>query len=157
EPMSGLIAARRAASAATDDFLDTLMAARDEAGRPLGDDTITGLLLTLLFAGQHTSAVLATWTGVLLLQNPRHLDAVLAEQAAVLGTQGMTLAALKQLAILERCIKEAERMHPPLVMLMRKVLEDFPAVYGHLSSSMAVSFGLQLLYIFKFFWWEGGY
>jgi len=101
------------------------MAARDEKGRPLGDDTITGLLLTLLFAGQHTSAVLATWTGVLLLENPRHLGPVLAEQAAVLGAQGMTLAALKQLATLERSIKEAERMHPPLVMLMRKVIEDF--------------------------------
>jgi sterol 14-demethylase len=130
ELMSSLIAARRAASAPTDDFLDTLMAARDEAGRRLGDDTITGLLLTLLFAGQHTSAVLAAWTGVLLLQNPRHLEAVLTEQAAVLGSQGMTLAALKQLATLERCVKEAERMHPPLVMLMRKVLEDF-AFDGH--------------------------
>jgi sterol 14-demethylase len=125
ELMSSLIPARRAAPAATDDFLDTLMAARDEAKQPLGDDTITGLLLTLLFAGQHTSAVLATWTGVLLLGNPNYLGPVLAEQAAVFDTQGMTLAALKQLATLERCIKEAERMHPPLVMLMRKVLEDF--------------------------------
>jgi sterol 14-demethylase len=125
EVMSSLMAARRAAPAATDDFLDTLMAARDEAGQPLGEDTITGLLLTLLFAGQHTSAVLATWTGILLLQNPNYLGPVFAEQAAVFRTQGMTLAALKQLATLERCIKEAERMHPPLVMLMRKVLEDF--------------------------------
>jgi sterol 14-demethylase len=125
EVMSSLMAARRAAPTATDDFLDTLMAARDDAGQPLGGDTITGLLLTLLFAGQHTSAVLATWTGILLLQNPNCLGPVLAEQAAVFRTQGMTLAALKQLATLERCIKEAERMHPPLVMLMRKVLEDF--------------------------------
>jgi len=31
------------------------------------------------------------------------------------------------------------------------------AVYGHLSNTMAISVGLQLLYIFKFFWWEGGY
>ena len=67
---------------------------------------------------------------VLVLENPRHLGPVLAEQAAVLGAQGMTLAALKQLATLERSIKEAERMHPPLVMLMRKVIEDF-AFDGH--------------------------
>jgi sterol 14-demethylase len=125
ELMSSLIAARRSVPAATDDFLDTLMMARDEASQPLSDDTITGLLLTLLFAGQHTSAVLATWTGILLLGNPNYLGPVLAEQGAVFDTHGMTLAALKQLATLERCIKEAERMHPPLVMLMRKVLEDF--------------------------------
>lgn len=29
--------------------------------------------------------------------------------------------------------------------------------YGHVSSSMAVSVALQLVYITKFFWWETGY
>jgi sterol 14alpha-demethylase len=125
ELMSPLIGARRAAHASSDDFLDALIAARGGDGEPLSEDTITGLLLTLLFAGQHTSAVLATWTGVLLLQHPHHLPPILAEQAMVLGADGMTLAALKQLTRLERCIKEAERLHPPLVMLMRKVLKDF--------------------------------
>jgi sterol 14-demethylase len=125
ELMSGLIGARRAANEGTDDFLDTLIAARGADGDPLSDDTITGLLLTLLFAGQHTSAVLATWTGVLLLQNPQHLAPILAEQATVLNANGISLAALKQLTRLDRCIKEAERLHPPLVMLMRKVLTDF--------------------------------
>jgi sterol 14-demethylase len=123
--MSPLIGARRAANASTDDFLDALITARGSDGEPLNEDTITGLLLTLLFAGQHTSAVLATWTGILLLQHPHHLPPILEEQATVFGTQNMTLAALKQLTRLERCIKEAERLHPPLVMLMRKVLRDF--------------------------------
>jgi sterol 14-demethylase len=125
ELMSPLIAARRARRASSDDFLDALIAARGPDGKPLSNDTITGLLLTLLFAGQHTSAVLATWTGILLLQHPHHLAPILAEQAAVFETQDITLAALKQLVRLERCIKEAERLHPPLVMLMRKALEDF--------------------------------
>jgi sterol 14alpha-demethylase len=124
ELMSPLIGARRARRASSDDFLDTLIAARGPDGEPLSDDTVTGLLLTLLFAGQHTSAVLATWTGILLLQHPRHLAPILAEQAAVFESEGMTLAALKRLVRLERCIKEAERLHPPLVMLMRKALED---------------------------------
>jgi len=128
--MSGLIAARRAGKQSTDDFLDTLIAARDTDGTPLTDDTITGLLLTLLFAGQHTSAILATWVGVLLLRNPRYLRPILAEQSAVFRSEGMTLAALKQLIQLERCIKEAERLHPPLVMLMRKALQDF-SFAGH--------------------------
>jgi sterol 14-demethylase len=125
ELMSPLIAVRRARRGSSDDFLDTLIAARGLDGEPLSDDTITGLLLTLLFAGQHTSAVLATWAGVLLLQNPHHLAPILAEQATVLGSKGMTIAALKQLVRLERCIKEAERLHPPLVMLMRKALGNF--------------------------------
>jgi len=123
--MSNLIAMRRTGTATTDDFLDTLMAARNADGSPLSDDTITGLLLTLLFAGQHTSAVLATWTGILLMQNQQLLEPILAEQAAVIGAQGLSLTALKHLILLERCIKEAERLYPPLVMLMRTVLEDF--------------------------------
>ena len=125
ELMSPLIAARRARRGSSDDFLDTLIAASTPDGEPLSDDTIVGLLLTLLFAGQHTSAVLATWTGVLLLQHPHQTAPILAEQASVLASAGMTLATLKQLVRLERCIKEAERLHPPLVMLMRKVLKDF--------------------------------
>src|SRR5262249_49736015 len=125
ELMSPVIGARRARGASSDDFLDALIAARGSDGESLSDDTITGLLLTLLFAGQHTSAVLAAWTGMLLLQHPQYLAPILAEQAAVLATEVMTLAALKQLARLERCIKEAERLHPPLIMLMRKALEDF--------------------------------
>ena len=125
ELIAGLIADRQSRRSADDDFLDTLMAARDPAGERLSDDTITGLLLTLLFAGQHTSAVLATWTGILMLQNPSHVDAVVDEQAAVFERQAVTLAALKQLVCLERCIKEAERLYPPLVMLMRKAMRDF--------------------------------
>jgi len=123
--MSPLIAARRAGEARHDDFLDALIAAREPDGTPLSDDKITGLLLTLLFAGQHTSAVLATWCGVLMMQNPRHLAAVLAEQSAIIGDNVMTFSAVKQLGQLDRCVKEAERMHPPLVMLMRKLLRDF--------------------------------
>jgi sterol 14-demethylase len=125
ELISGLIADRRSGASVDDDFLATLIDARDPAGQPLSDDTITGLLLTLLFAGQHTSAVLATWTGILLLQNQGSAEAVLDEQTSVFERQGMTLAALKQLVCLERCIKEAERLYPPLVMLMRKATQDF--------------------------------
>jgi sterol 14-demethylase len=123
--LSPVIHARRSGKEKTDDFLDTLILARATDGGPLNNETITGLLLTLLFAGQHTSAVLATWTGILLLHNPPHLAAILDEQAAVFQTSGISLSALKQLTHLERCIKEAERLHPPLIMLMRKVLEDF--------------------------------
>ena len=43
------------------------------------------------------------------------------------------------------------------VVILLSCVAKQTAVYGHLSSSMAVSVGLQLLYIFKFFWWEGGY
>ena len=40
------------------------------------------------------------------------------------GTE-MTLERIRQMSYLERVLKEALRMYPPLVMLMRKVLRDF--------------------------------
>lgn len=126
ELISQIIAERRASGREGEDFLQTLMTARYSDGRTLSDDAITGLLLTVIFAGQHTSAVLATWTGVLLLQHPRYLPPILREQHDVFsGGRDMSLEALRRLAALERAIKEAERMRPPLVMLMRKILRDF--------------------------------
>jgi sterol 14-demethylase len=57
--LSGIMAARRKNGATHDDFLDTLMAFRDEGNAPLPDTVIVGLLLTPILAGQHTSAALA--------------------------------------------------------------------------------------------------
>jgi sterol 14alpha-demethylase len=126
ELISQIIAQRRSHLTDSEDFLQTLMTARYADGTALTDDNITGLLLTLLFAGQHTSAVLAAWAGILLLQNPQYLPAILEEQQEVFGCeQEISLKALERLVCLERAIREAERMRPPLVMLMRKVLRDF--------------------------------
>ncbi len=121
-----IIADRRARGVECEDFLQTLMAARYADGSALSDDAITGMLLTLIFAGQHTSAVLAAWTGVELLRHPRYCEAVLREQEQVAGPGGsLNFEALRDLELLERAVREAERLHPPLVMLMRKVVGDF--------------------------------
>ena len=126
ELIGSIIATRRAQGARGEDFLQTLMEAQYADGRRLSDDEITGLLLTILFAGQHTSAVLAAWTGILLWQHPRYLLPVLQELQTVYGSgRAVSFESLHQLVYLERAIKEAERLHPPLVMLMRKVLRDF--------------------------------
>jgi len=126
ELIGGVIAGRRARGVEEEDFLDALMTARYADGRSLSDDEITGLLLTLIFAGQHTSAVLAAWTGILLLAHPQYLPPVEREQAEIAGRDGeMTLAMIRNMTVLERAIKEAERMRPPLVMLMRAILRDF--------------------------------
>jgi len=126
ELISKIIADRRAGGIEGEDFLQTLMTARYKDSSTLSDDAITGLLLTIIFAGQHTSAVLATWTGVLLLQHARFLPPILQEQKDVFnGNRQMSLEALRKLSVLERAIKEAERLRPPLVMMMRTILRDF--------------------------------
>lgn len=124
--IGGLIAERLQRPGDHDDFLATLMAARYADGAALDAEAITGLILTLLFAGQHTSAVLAAWTGLYLARHAAHIERVRDELDA-LGDRP-SLGDLKQLAHLERCMKEAERLRPPLVMYMRSVLKPFPCL-----------------------------
>ena len=124
-----IMAARRLSGAAPDDFMQGLMQASYKDGRALSDEEITGILLTVLFAGQHTSAVLATWTGLELLRAPSYLARVRDEMRDVYRAEGvMSLSSLKQQITLEHAVRECERLHPPLILLIRKALK--PLYYG---------------------------
>ena len=126
---SGVMTARRLSGAAPDDFMQALMQARYKDGRALSDEEITGILLTVLFAGQHTSAVLATWTGLELMRAPSYLTQVRDEMQDVYRADGvMSLSSLKQQVTLEHAVRECERLHPPLILLIRKALK--PLYYG---------------------------
>ena len=121
-----IMAARRKSGAAPDDFMQTLMNACYTSGRALTDDEITGILLTVLFAGQHTSAVLATWTGLELFRAPSYLTRLREEAREVYREAGsMSLDSLARQPMMENAVRECERLHPPLIMLIRKVLEPF--------------------------------
>jgi hypothetical protein len=53
--------------------------ARYKNGKSLTDDEITGMLIAVLFAGQHTSSITSTWSGMYMLANkemvmPQALD-----------------------------------------------------------------------------------
>jgi sterol 14-demethylase len=126
EIIARIIADRRARGTEEEDFLQTLMTARYADGSALTEDNITGMLLSLIFAGQHTSAVQAAWAGVELLRHPQYLSRVLREQQEVLGEQDeLTFDALREMVLLEQSIQESERLHPPLIVLMRQILRDF--------------------------------
>ena len=129
ELFSGIMEARRQAGVRPEDFMQSLMDASYGDGRTLDDDEITGILLTVLFAGQHTSGVLATWTGLELLGATSYLKRIREETQAVYGETGsMDLEGLKQQVTMENAVREGERLHPPLILLIRKVLK--PMQYG---------------------------
>lgn len=91
----------------------------------LTDDQIVGLLIALLFAGQHTSSITSTWTMMFLLHHPDCLEKVLAEQDALLGNgQAFDFDCVGNMEYLQNCVKESLRMFPPLIMLMRQAMED---------------------------------
>ncbi|MYA67806.1 MAG: cytochrome P450 [Gammaproteobacteria bacterium] len=129
EIFSGIMRERRRTGARSEDFMQTLMEARYKDGRSLSDDEVTGLLLTSLFAGQHTSAVLATWTGLELHREIPYLGRVRDEMREIHGKEGaLSYEGLKQQEVLENAVRECERLHPPLIILIRKALKSL--TYG---------------------------
>ncbi len=120
---------RRQSGAESTDFMQTLMQASYKDGRSLSDDEITGILLTVLFAGQHTSAVLATWTALEMHRHAPFPDRLREEIEAVYRDEAkLSYAGLKQQQTMENTVRECERLHPPLIILFRKALR--PLRYG---------------------------
>jgi len=103
------------------DLLDVLMSLRDEEGKLRFDaDQITGMFISMMFAGHHTTSGTAAWTLIELLRHPEEMAAVVAELDELYadGTE-VSYQALRSMPILESAIKEALRLHPPLIILMR--------------------------------------
>ncbi|XP_002982721.2 obtusifoliol 14-alpha demethylase [Selaginella moellendorffii] len=96
-------------------------------GRSTTEDEITGLLIAALFAGQHTSSITSTWTGAYLLTYKNYWDSAVEEQRNVMAKIGDKLDydIVSEMDVLHRCMKEALRLHPPLIMLMRYCHKDF--------------------------------
>ncbi|MBK8240390.1 MAG: cytochrome P450 [Deltaproteobacteria bacterium] len=126
ELVSTIVRERRAKGLSEEDFLQTLMDAAYKNGQRLTEDEMTGLLLAIMFAGHHTSGVTFAWTGILLNQNPQWIGRLRAEQDRILGDRDdLTLDDLRGMHDLECAVKEALRLYPPIIMMMRRVLKGF--------------------------------
>mmetsp|Transcript_22438 Transcript_22438/g.33466 ORF Transcript_22438/g.33466 Transcript_22438/m.33466 type:complete len:598 (-) Transcript_22438:220-2013(-) len=100
----------------------------EKEGRLLTVDEITGFLIALLFAGQHTSSVTSTWTILYLLKTQKrgYLDRMVKELAEFGdekkgGASNINYEDTTKMNFTEACIQEALRMYPPLILLMRYV------------------------------------
>jgi len=124
-----IIAARRASNnvEGDDDFLQVLIDSRYRDGTALTDEEIIGLLLAALFAGQHTSSITSTWTGLNIFSKKADLvPKLLAEQKSVMERHSneINMDSLADMELLHNCMKETLRLYPPLILLMRKVKVD---------------------------------
>ncbi len=125
------IARRRvAAQGDASDIMTLLVAARDEEGRPMSDEEIRDELVTMLVAGQETTATSLAWTIHSLLQNPEALESARAEVARVIGEgQQLPSPSPEQIAALEyldAVIKETARLHPVVPIVVRRLERDTP-------------------------------
>lgn len=106
------------------DVLTELLRGRYKTGERLPAEHVIGILIATLFAGQHTSSIASTWTLMNIINNEQVYTRVMEEQEKVLGGNlhaDLTLDKVREMEYLERCLREALRMYPPLIMLMRYV------------------------------------
>jgi sterol 14-demethylase len=103
------------------DLLDVLLSIKEPDGSPRFDaDVITGMFISMMFAGHHTTSGTAAWTLIELLRHPEHLAAVVEELDGLRAEgQEVSYQALRAMPRLEAAVKEALRLHPPLIILMR--------------------------------------
>jgi sterol 14-demethylase len=103
------------------DLLDILMSIKDEDGSPhFSADVVTGMFISMMFAGHHTTSGTAAWTLIELVRRPEYLAEVVAELETLAAEHPeVSYQALREMPRLEAAIKEALRLHPPLVILLR--------------------------------------
>lgn len=109
------------------DMLDVLVSVRDEHGNPrFSPSEVTGIFISMMFAGHHTTSGTAAWTVIELLRNPEVLHRVVTELDDLYADGAdVSFHALRQIPQLEAVLKEVLRLHPPLIILMRVAREEF--------------------------------
>lgn len=114
------------------DMLDVLIAVKAETGTPrFSADEITGMFISMMFAGHHTSSGTASWTLIELMRHRDAYAAVIDELDELYGDgRSVSFHALRQIPQLENVLKETLRLHPPLIILMRVAKGEFE-VQGH--------------------------
>ncbi|EME64943.1 cytochrome P450 [Rhodococcus ruber BKS 20-38] len=109
------------------DMLDVLVSIEDEDGvKRFSADEITGIFISMMFAGHHTTSGTAAWALIELLRNPQYLRGVTDELDVLYADgEGVSFHALRQIPLLEAVLKETLRLHPPLILLLRVARGDF--------------------------------
>ena len=100
--LGGLVAAARARLAedpargeSPSNFLESMLVARDDNGEPFSDDVLFANLMTMLVAGEDTTAYSLAWAVHHLCDSPDSVEALRAEADEVLGTAVLGAAVLR--------------------------------------------------------------
>lgn len=101
------------------DLLEAMLAARDADGSALTEEEVAGNVLTVLLAGEDTTANTLGWAIWLLHEHPDDWQALVAEVDAALGDARLppSFDAARGLASIEASVGEAMRLKPVAPLL----------------------------------------
>uniref|UniRef100_A0ACD5WL50 Uncharacterized protein n=3 Tax=Avena sativa TaxID=4498 RepID=A0ACD5WL50_AVESA len=123
-----IVKSRKISGQIEDDVLQKIIDSKCmENGRSMTENEITGILIAMLFAGQHTSSSASSWMGACLLSHEQFLTAAIEEQKKLIELHGEHIDEniLMEMVNLQCCIKEAIRMHSPSALIIRHVKKNF--------------------------------
>jgi cytochrome P450 len=119
------LAADPARRAAPQSLLEGMLVAADDPGSGIDDNQVAGNVLTMLLAGEDTTANTLAWCIWLLHRRPLALARATAEVRAVMGADmAVTLEHLAQLDFIEACMNETMRLKPVGPFLPLQALKD---------------------------------
>mmetsp|Transcript_3898 Transcript_3898/g.7844 ORF Transcript_3898/g.7844 Transcript_3898/m.7844 type:complete len:496 (+) Transcript_3898:56-1543(+) len=119
--------ARRAKADKTEhDFMQSVLNSTYPDGRPITDEEIVGFLVAAFFGGMHNSSITTSWSALEIFSRPDLVKELVDEQHEVLGSASanFTFEGFENMKKLRSAVSEVLRMHPPLFLLMRTVVED---------------------------------
>ncbi len=139
EHVLALTTERRQSQESREDILSLLLGAKDDEGNSLSDQEILDQLLTVVFAGHETTAVMLAWAFYLLHKHPDKLDKLHQE----LDPQPLDLEAdaLAKLPYLEAVINETLRLYPPIHVIHRRLAKPMKLMGYDLPAGVVVAAG----------------
>src|SRR5688572_6531341 len=107
-------------------LIEAMIAARDTQGSGLDDGDVAGNVLTMLLAGEDTTANTLAWMIYLLSRNPQALRRARDEVRAVVGAEGLPTRyeQASALAFVEACANETMRLKPVAPIIVNEAVRD---------------------------------
>ncbi|MER5770303.1 cytochrome P450 [Streptomyces sp. NPDC001985] len=130
------ISAYKADGSDRGDLLSALLAAR-EADESLSEAEIRDQIMTFLFGGIETTAILLTWALYLLGRHPEAEDRLRAEVDAQLAGHAAELKDVDKFPFVSAVLNETLRLYPPGWMVPRVATQD-ATLEGHFIASGTV-------------------
>ena len=109
-----------------ENLIQALVAAAEDGKQGITDEDVSGNVLTMLLAGEDTTAHTLAWLLWLLHSNPQAAAQARAEVDAVLQPGGLVRSTeeLARLDLVDACASEAMRLKPVAPVLMNEVADD---------------------------------
>jgi cytochrome P450 len=114
------------------DFLTALAKADVDGHDPLNDADVVGNVLTMIVAGEDTTAAATSWVMHFLATHPGAQQQVRAEATDILGPSGSITdpSALSRLRYAEAVVNEAIRLRPPTPYVVMEPIADTTVTDG---------------------------